>query len=421
MRTEKDITGEVNLEDDCLFGINTVRANENFNISGKRVHKELLREIIMLKKAAARANAHAGVLDASKADYIAQACDRLLSEDINYEIFPTDCLQGGAGTSTNMNVNEVVCNLALTLMGEKPGNYSVLDPFDHVNLNQSTNDIYPTALRIAAIKLIRQLSDECARLQESLQKKEQEYEGIKKPGRTELMDAMEVSLGDEFAAYSQSIARDRWRLYKSEERLRFTNIGSGSIGKIGNKKFAFKITELIREYSGIGLARAEYPMDITQNCDVFSEVHGLVKALAVSLIKISNDLRLMNSNFLGEIHLKPMQVGSSAMPGKINPVIPEMTIQAAVKVMANDYAISYCASAGNLELNAFMPLIAESLLDSLKLMINTVKAFREKCIDTLTADKERCKMFLENSNCEALKQVHEMGYRAVEKMLSEDK
>ena len=418
MRTEKDILGEISLDDNCLYGINTARAKKNFNVSGRTVHKELIHEHLVLKKAAAEANADAGLLEKEKADYISAACDKLIS-DGDYSAFVTDSLQGGAGTSLNMNVNEVVANTALALAGKRYGDYSYINPLDDVNKNQSTNDIYPTALRIAAIKLLRQLSDECAKLQSALQDKEKEYSDIPKIGRTELMNAVEITLGDEFGAYAQAISRDRWRIYKAEERLRYMNIGGTAVGKTVDKRYVFRMTELIRRYSGFGMARAEYPMDITQNCDVFADVSGFLKALAVSLIKIANDLRLMNGNFLSEIKLAPMQTGSTAMPHKINPVIPEMTVQAAVKVISNDSAISMCASMGNFELNAFLPLIADCLLDSLKLLKNAVFLFRTKCIEPLKANPDGCKYHLEHSLAFAMEYVPKIGYKAVEKLLSE--
>lgn len=418
MRTEEDIIGKYELADDCVYGINTARAADNFRVSGRGVHKELIDELVMLKKAAAIANAEAGLLECKKAEYISAACDKLIS-DGDYSAFITDSLQGGAGTSTNMNVNEVVANTALILAGRKAGDYSFIHPLDDVNLNQSTNDAYPTALRIAAIKLIRTLSQKCADLQQALQEKENEFSQIKKIGRTELMNAVQITLGEEFGAYAQCISRDRWRIYKAEERLRFMNIGGSAVGKLSDKKYVFKVTELIRQYSGLGMARAEYPMDITQNNDVFVEVSGFLKSLAVNLIKISSDLRIMNSDFLGEIKLAPMQAGSTAMPHKINPVIPEMTTQAAVRVIANDTAITYCASMGNFELNAFMPLIADSLLDSLKILISAVSIFTDKCIKTLSANEEKCALQLENSRFYAMEYVGKFGYKTVERLLSE--
>ncbi|MDO4941694.1 MAG: lyase family protein, partial [Lachnospiraceae bacterium] len=307
-------------------------------------------------------------------------------------LFPTNAFQGGAGTSTHMNVNEVVSHFASEYAGYK------IDPLDDVNLFQSTNDVYPTALRIASIQWIRKLSDEVSKLQESLQKKELEWDMIMKMGRTELMDAQIISLGQEFGAYAQAIARDRWRIYKVEERLRQINLGGTAVGtgSTASRKYSFRVIEFLREDTGIGLSRAEYPMDLTQNNDVFVEVSGLLKALSVNLMKISNDLRIMNSNPFQEIKLKPLQKGSTIMPGKINPVIPEMTIQVSLQVMAYDSSISYAAASGNLELNAFLPLIAYNLLNSLEMLCNTVSIFRTKCIEPLQACEEGCRSHLDS-------------------------
>ncbi|MDR2618128.1 MAG: aspartate ammonia-lyase, partial [Treponema sp.] len=336
MRIEKDGLGELELPDDCLYGIQTGRARRNFSLGYKKTALSLIYAIAQIKKAAARswqktgaraAGGQAGVFGA-----IAAACDLVLAGEAD-DAFITSALQGGAGTSAHMNVNEVIANLALRLLGEKPGAYQVVHPLDDVNRGQSTNDVYPTALRIAAIGLLRELSDHCAKLQEALQEKEAAFDDIPKLGRTELMDAVPVTLGNEFAAWAQAIARDRWRLYKAEERLRQVNIGGAAVGLHDTdrttRKYRCAVIEELREITGLGLAAAEYPMDITQNNDVFVEVSGLLKALAVNLSKIAGDLRLMNSGprgGLGEITLPPLQAGSTIMPGKVNPVIPEMVI-----------------------------------------------------------------------------------------------
>ncbi|MDR0662699.1 MAG: aspartate ammonia-lyase, partial [Spirochaetaceae bacterium] len=329
MRKENDILGELELPDDALYGIHSLRARDNFALHYKRVNPRLIRAIVTVKKAAAltwsdieknHLNSEAG---AKKFNAIAAACEEILFWDDDSATFCgafiTDAMQGGAGTSTNMNVNEVVSNLALLGLGEAAGSYNVIHPLDDVNRGQSTNDVYPTALRIASILLLRDLSDSCAKLQESLQKKENEYDGIKKLGRTELMDAVPVTLGAEFGAYAQGIARDRWRLYKVEERLRQVNIGGTAVGLLDSKdrkrralhqQYQFGVIEKLRELTGIGLALSEYPMDITQNNDVFVEVSGLLKALSVNLLKIAGDFRLMNSGpsgGIGELRLAPVQ------------------------------------------------------------------------------------------------------------------
>lgn len=357
MREEQDFIGKKLLDENCLYGLQTARALDNFPVSHRPVNQRLIRSMILVKKAAAMTYQKLEIERAEIYASIEKACDLLLSKDYQ-DCFPTDALQGGAGTSTNMNVNEVIANLALLQMGHSCGDYKEIHPLDDVNRGQSTNDVYPTALRIATIKLVRELSDECAKLQESLQFKENEYSSVRKLGRTELMDAVEVSLGQEFGGFAQAIGRDRWRIYKVEERLRQVNLGGTAIGTgtNTNRKYGHLVVEELRRLTGIGLAKLEYPLDLTQNNDVFVEVSGFLKALAVNLMKISNDLRWMNSGpngGLGEIKLEPLQLGSTIMPGKVNPVIPEMVTQVAIKVMANDSAITMAASNGNFELMHF--------------------------------------------------------------------
>ena len=397
-REEEDKFGKLTLNENELYGIHTKRALSNFNISNDKVSLDLIYAMIKVKKAAALANEKLNLLDKNKANAIVEACNIALTGKYNNQ-FLTNSLQGGAGTSTNMNVNEVIANIALMLSSKKVGDYNYIHPLDHVNMGQSTNDVYPTALRIACINLVRDLSLECSKLQESLQKKELEFEHILKLGRTELMDALPITLGQEFGAYAQAIARDRWRIYKVEERLRQINLGGTAIGTGSNtnRKYTYAVTDILREITNMGLARAEYPVDLTQNNDVFVEVSGLLKALAVNLMKISTDLRFMNCQAFGEIKLKELQSGSTIMPGKVNPVIPEMITQVAIKVMANDQAISISAANGNFELNAFLPLIADSLLESLNILKESIKIFRTNCIDVVVANEENCKKHLNNS------------------------
>ncbi len=423
MRKEKDKLGELELRDDIAYGLQTARAKENFDLGFKRTDRKLIYAIVKIKKAAALSYLKLGIGKKEVYQAIVEACNLILtgSED---DQFVVDALQGGAGTSTNMNVNEVIANLALKILGKEYGEYSFIHPLDDVNRGQSTNDVYPTALRIAAIELLRDLSEACAKLQQALQVKENEFDDIKKLGRTELMDAIPITLGAEFGAYAQAIARDRWRLYKVEERLRQVNIGGTAVGTSSNaeRKYRFAILEELRSMTDIGLAAAEYPMDITQNNDVFVEVSGLLKALAVNLIKISNDLRLMNSGphgGFGEIKLAPMQMGSTIMPGKINPVIPEMVMQTGMKVIANDTAVSTAAAHGEFELNAFLPLIADSLLESLLLLQRAVTIFQTKCIELVEPDRERCEELLNRSYAFATAYTARLGYDKVSQVIAE--
>ncbi|MDD6024513.1 MAG: aspartate ammonia-lyase [Oscillospiraceae bacterium] len=421
MRTERDALGEMMLPEDALYGINTLRAMENFNLGQRPMNRNLIRAIVTVKKAAAITYRDKGLRDTKKENAIIAACDRVLSGAC-WDSFPLQALQGGAGTSANMNVNEVLANLALLELGHRPGEYEIIHPLDDVNRGQSTNDVFPTALRIAAIGQLRALSEACAQLQTALQEKENAWQSIQKLGRTELMDAVPVTLGEEFGAYAQAISRDRWRLYKVEERLRQVNLGGTAVGLSGGaeRKYRFGVVEELRRLTGYGLAAAEYPMDLTQNNDVFVEVSGLVKALAVNLMKISNDLRLMNSGpygGLGEVRLKALQQGSSIMPGKVNPVLPEMTMQCAMRVIANDTAITMAAAHGEFELNAFFPLIADSLLESLELMTEAVRLFRQKCIETLTPNVEGCEKNLHGTYAFAVGYIAPLGYDQVSEIV----
>lgn len=419
MRTEKDLLGEREVPAQVYYGIHTLRAVENFPLSGWKVHRSLIEAIVLIKKAAAEANAELGFLSEATARAIAQAATEVLQGKWQDQ-FVVDALQGGAGTSTNMNVNEVLANRANELLGGALGDYGYVHPLDHVNMAQSTNDVYPTALRIAAIWLLKPLSEACAGLQQRFQDKEAEFAGVIKVGRTQLQDAVPVTLGQEFSAYAQAVARDRWRLYKAEERLRQVNLGGTAIGTGINadKRFIFTVNEKVRQYAKIGLARAENMIDATQNADVFVEVSGLLKALAVTLGKIANDLRLLASGpcaGLGEIHLPERQAGSSIMPGKVNPIIPEAVNQTSFQVMAADLAITLAAGAGQLELNAFLPLIAHHLLGSIELLTRCVNMFAEKCVSGIEANSDRCRELLEQSLVTVTALTPHIGYDAATK------
>lgn len=414
MRLDKDLLGERELPDDVYYGIHTLRAGENFSLSGLKVNPALIKAIALIKRAAAEVNSELGYLTPEISKAISQAADEVIGGRWQ-EQFIVDALQGGAGTSTNMNVNEVLAARANELLtGTKEGPVHSLD---HVNLHQSTNDVYPTALRIAAIWQLGALSEACALLQEALQQKEAQFAGVIKVGRTQLQDALPVMLGQEFSAYAQAIARDRWRIYKVEERLRQVNLGGTAVGTGLNapRKYIFAVTERVRGMANVGLARAENPMDVTQNADVFVEVSGLIKALAVNVSKIANDLRLMSSGpraGLAEIKLPERQAGSSIMPGKVNPVIPEAVNQAAFHVMAADLAVTLAAQAGQLELNAFLPLVAHHLLGSLEIMTKCVKMFTDFCIAGIEAKVEECREMLDESLAAVTALVPHIGYEA---------
>ncbi len=413
-RIEKDFIGELKIPQKAYYGIHSVRAAENFRVSNNGVHSELIKALALVKQAAADANMTVGLLDRKIGDAVYQAAGEIAAGNYQDQ-FIVDALQGGAGTSTNMNMNEVIANRAIELLGGKKGDYSLVHPINHVNMSQSTNDVYPTALRIAAIRMLQPLSESCALLQGAFQKKEAEFAGVLKVGRTEMQDAVPVSLGQEFAAYAEALSRDRWRLYKVEERLRQINIGGTAVGTGLNadREYIYTVVERLRGLTGIGLARAENMIDVTQNADVFVEVSGLLKANAATLAKIAADLRILSSGpraGFAEINLPNLQAGSSIMPGKINPVMPEMITQAVYQVMAHDVAITLAAQAGQLELNAFLPLIAANILPAIELLDRAMRLFAERCILGITANKERCREMLDGSIGLAAVLVPHIGY-----------
>lgn len=414
MRTEKDYIGEVVLQDNIYYGISTHRALDNFNVSKQVVNMKIIYELVNIKKQAAITNKKLGYLDKDISKAISKACTKIFNGEFDSS-FVVNRYQGGAGTSTNMNVNEVITNVALEILGHNLGEYSIIHPINHVNLHQSTNDTFPTAVKVACIKQIRKLADEYADLQKTFQEKETKYGKVIKLGRTQFMDAVPILAGQMFGAYAETFSRDRWRIYKVEERLRTINIGGTAIGTGLNAplKYTFMMTDLLQDSTSIGLSRAESLIDNTQNLDAFNEVSGLLKVAASTLIKISNDLRFLASgpnSGIGEIILKDNQVGSSIMPGKTNPVILEMVIQNAYKIISNDLLINNLVASGSLELNAFIPGIAEALLESLELLTLTVNKFNKKCAKYIEVNKETCIKNLENSHSLITPLISIIGY-----------
>ncbi len=393
-RVEKDLLGEKSIPANALYGIHTARAIENFPLSGRRVNSGLIRAFGVVKRACATVNNELGYICEEHFRAIEQACFEISEGKLDEHIV-VDALQGGAGTSTNMNVNEVIANRALVLLGKQPGDYAVIDPLGTINLHQSTNDTYPTAVKVAAIFRLHDLEKSLVKLLEAFQNKEREFCDVVKVGRTQLQDAVLITLGREMAAYAEAIGRDRWRVFKCEERLRVVNLGGTAIGTglTAPRKYIFKVTEKLRKFSGLGLARAENLVEATQNCDALVEVSGILSACATNLMKISGDLRLMSSGpqaGFGEIKLPARQAGSSLMPGKVNPVIPEAVTQVALCVIANHGAIAHAAGLGNLELNPFMPLMADKLLESLELLTNAAEMFAELCVRGIAVCTKKC-------------------------------
>ena len=417
-RAERDLLGEVAVPAESLHGVHTERALENFPLAGEPVHRELARAFGTVKLACARTNRALGAWagDDAKADAIEAACRELADGRLAAAIV-VDRLQGGAGTSTNMNVNEVLANRALQLLGEAPGAYARVSPLDDVNLHQSTNDTFPTALRLAAISLLHQLEEQVVGLQEAFQLKEQEFAHVVKVGRTQYQDAVLTTLGREMGAYAEALNRDRWRIYKCEERLRVVNLGGTAIGTgfAAPRQYIFRVVDTLRELTSIGFARAENLTEATQNVDVFVEVSGILKAHAMILLKVCGDLRLMSSGpeaGLGEIRLPQRQAGSSIMPGKVNPVIPEAVSQVALLVAGYDATIAAACGLGSLELNAFLPLVADCLLHSLSLLARACETLRRFCVEAIEADEARCAAHVHASSAAATALVPEIGYEA---------
>lgn len=423
MRKEKDLLGVLEIGDDINYGVQTKRAAENFSVKYKKVNIEIIRAYAIVKKACAAANFKTGRLAEDKFKAIDAACDDVIAGKYD-EDFVLPAIQGGAGTSVNMNVNEVIANAGLLHMGLGRGEYDRLHPLEDVNMSQSTNDTFPTAIKIAVIKLLRELTDAVMELQTALQQKESEFADVFKLGRTQLKDAVPITLGQEFGAYAEAVSRDRWRLYKCEERIRQINIGGTAIGTgVGaTQKYRFAVTEELRHLTGYGLARAENLIDATQNLDAYVEVAAIVKTLAVNLNKISSDLRLMDSgpvSGMSEITLPPLQAGSTIMPGKVNPVGPEFIKQIYYKVIGNDLALTIAAADGNFELNPMLPLVADCLLENLELLRDGVKFFAAKVISGISANRGRCREYIEKSWSLASLFIEKLGYEKLTEILKE--
>ena len=416
-RVEKDSLGEMPVPVAAYWGIHTQRAIKNFPISGTRVPPVFIRAMAVVKKAACRANQELGFLPTEKATAIAQACDEILAGALAAE-FPLDVLQGGAGTSTHMNVNEVIANRAEEILGGQKGVYAQVHPLAHVNLHQSTNDVYPTALKVAVLWQLKQLSPEIAKLQGALQAKEKEFASVVTLGRTEMQDAVPMTLGAQFSAFAEAIGRDRWRVFKCEERVRVVNLGGTAVGTglCAPRDYIFRVTEILRELTALSLTAAENRVDQTANQDALVEVSGILKAHAANLIKVAGDLRLLASG--REIVLPAMQAGSSIMPGKVNPVVLEATIQTALKVFADDFLLTEAVSRATLQINEWMPLVAASVLDMLALLMAINRLLAEQ-IGQIQALPDECARKVAQSPSIVTAFLPVMGYEKAAALLSE--
>lgn len=391
-RIEHDSLGEIEVPADALYGANSLRAKNNFAITNHPMDDKLIDAIVEVKKACAIENEKIGLLKTDKKDAIVSACNSILAGQ-HRDNFIVDPIQGGAGTSFNMNANEVIANVANTALGGKLGTYEIIHPNDHVNLGQSTNDVIPTSGKVALIRYFVSLVDETNLLIRSLEKKAEEFKDVYKMGRTQLQDAIPISLGQEFRAYARVITRDVERFDLALKDLRHVNLGGTAIGTGLNadQQYVDEVVDVLSEVTGLDLRQNEDLIDGTQNLDGFLFVSGVLKTFATNLSKISNDLRLMSSgpqSGINDIRLKPTQAGSSIMPGKVNPVIPEVVNQVAFNVIGNDITVNMAVEAGQLELNAFGPIIFYNLFESLRTLTNAIHTLRLNCIDHITVDRE---------------------------------
>ena len=417
-RMESDSIGTLNVPADAYYGVQSMRAADNFQITHQPMHPVFIDSIVIIKKAAAMTNKKAGNLSKEREEAIVRACNEILSGKLRDQ-FIVDAIQGGAGTSANMNVNEVIANRAIEILGGEKGDYTMVHPNDHVNMSQSTNDVIPTAGKLTVLRLLPKALLQLQKLQAAMERKAEEFDDILKMGRTQLQDAVPMRLGQSFHAFSRVLSRDIHRLNRVMEEMKVVNLGGTAIGTAINVSpyYLSNVCYQLSTVTGISFRQAEDLIDATQNLDGFVSVSNALKTCAVNLSKISNDLRLMSSGpktGIAEINLPARQNGSSIMPGKVNPVIPEMISQVAIQVVGNDAAISYAAMSGQFELNAFLPLIADNLLNSLELLTNGVHIFREKCIEPLTVNMNGCKRHLLSVTAAVTSLVPLIGYEKAE-------
>ncbi|WP_309115869.1 aspartate ammonia-lyase [Saccharothrix sp.] len=402
-RREHDLLGDRDVPADAYWGVHTLRAKENFPITGTPIsaYPHLVEALAAVKEAAALANAELGLLDSAKAAAIVEACREIRAGKL-LDQFVVDVVQGGAGTSTNMNANEVVANRALELLGHEKGRYSHLHPNEDVNLGQSTNDVYPTAVRIATISAVRGLLEAMSVLQDAFARKAVEFRDVLKMGRTQLQDAVPMTLGQEFSTYAVMLDEDRARLAEAVGLIHEINLGATAIGTGLNAApgYAEAARRHLAEITGLPLVTAANLVEATQDCGAFVQMSGVLKRIAVKLSKTCNDLRLLSSGpraGFGEITLPPVQAGSSIMPGKVNPVIPEVVNQVAFEVIGNDVTITMAAEAGQLQLNAFEPIILHALSESITHLRAACLTLADRCVSGITANTEALRAAVENS------------------------
>jgi aspartate ammonia-lyase len=416
VRVEHDLLGDRAVPAHAYYGVHTLRALENFPITGTpiSIYPDLIGALACVKQAAAIANSELGLLDERRATAIRVACEEVREGKLHEE-FVVDVIQGGAGTSSNMNANEVICNRALELLGHRKGEYEQLHPLDHVNLSQSTNDVYPTALKLALNFGIRRLLVELNSLGKSFESKAAEFRDVLKVGRTQLQDAVPMTLGQEFSTYAVMLGEDELRLAEAAALVREINLGATAIGTGINAHpgYAPLVTRRLSEVSGIELVSAPNLIEATQDAGAFVQLSGVLKRVAVKLSKTCNDLRLLSSGpraGIGEITLPAVQAGSSIMPGKVNPVIPEVVNQVAFEVIGNDITVTLAAEAGQLQLNAFEPIIAHSLFKSLQHLAAACATLNERCVKGIQANVARARALLDDSTALVTALTPLLGY-----------
>ena len=418
VRIEHDLLGERAVPAGAYYGIHTLRALENFPITGMpiSIYPDLVSALACVKQAAALANQELGLIDARRAQAIGLACEEVRAGKLSGE-FVVDVIQGGAGTSSNMNANEVICNRALELLGHARGEYQHLHPLDHVNLSQSTNDVYPTAVKLALQFGIRRLLTDMNLLRKAFEAKSAEFADVLKVGRTQLQDAVPMTLGQEFSTYAVMLEEDELRLGEAASLIREINLGATAIGTGINAHpdYARLVTRRLSELAGVAFLVSPNLVEATQDAGAFVQLSGVLKRIAVKLSKICNDLRLLSSGpraGLGEIRLPPMQAGSSIMPGKVNPVIPEVVNQVAYQVIGNDLTVTLAAEAGQLQLNAMEPVLIFNVLQSIRMLTRAMAVLTDRCVVGIEADTARCAALIENSLVLATALVPLVGYEA---------
>lgn len=403
-RTEEDLLGTMEIPADAYYGIHTLRAVDNFQISRTTINMlpEFIRGMVMVKKATAMANREVGALEEHKADAIIWACDQVLEEHRCMDQFPIDVFQGGAGTSVNMNTNEVIANLALEHLGHAKGSYDIINPNDDVNMSQSTNDAYPTGFRLGLHFAFDELIKHLDAVQRALDNKGREFSNVLKMGRTQLQDAVPMSLGQEFHAFAANLAEEQIQLLRAQEHLREVNIGGTAIGTGVNTPPGYReaAVRALGDVTGLDISSARDLIEATSDCGAYVNAHGAVKRVAMKLSKICNDLRLLSSGpraGLNEINLPPRQAGSSIMPAKVNPVIPEVVNQICFKVFGNDTTVGMAAEAGQLQLNVMEPVIAQCVFESVRLLARACNTLRTLCVVGISANEDVCREYVNNS------------------------